>query len=221
MRRLRPSSPRGASPCPAGHASGFIALVAPLVEEGLLAADAPLACTSLTGYSGGGKKMIADYAEKGAAYDPPRAYGLAQAHKHLPEMQNALSQSPVFLPVVGNFYSGMLVSVPLHRSMLRGGAGIEDVRAVYRARYTGPVVSYREAVSEGGFLSAGRLSGRDGMWIACEGGGRPLYPAGRLRQPRQGRIGRGSSALEPEDGRGSDLGPETVIKPPGVFGLRL
>ena len=158
---------------PGCHASGFIALVAPLVEEGLLAADAPLACTSLTGYSGGGKKMIADYAEKGAAYDPPRAYGLAQAHKHLPEMQKmtGLAEPPVFLPVVGNFYSGMLVSVPLHRSMLRGGAGIEDVRAVYRARYTGPVVSYREAVSEGGFLSAGRLSGRDGMWIACEGGG--------------------------------------------------
>lgn len=99
---------------PGCHASGFIALVAPLVAAGLLSPETPLSCTSLTGYSGGGKKMIADYAEKGALYDPPRPYGLAQAHKHLPEMTKiaGLAQPPVFLPVVGNFYSGMLVSVP-------------------------------------------------------------------------------------------------------------
>ncbi len=158
---------------PGCHASGFIALVAPLVEEGLLSPDAPLSCTSLTGYSGGGKKMIADYEQKGAAYDPPRPYGLAQAHKHLPEMTQIarLAQPPVFLPVVGNFYSGMLVSVPLHRSQLRFGAGMEDVRSVYKKRYAGPVVAYRETISEGGFASAGLLSGKDGMYIACEGNG--------------------------------------------------
>ena len=158
---------------PGCHASGFIALVAPLVAEGLLAPETLLTCTSLTGYSGGGKKMIADYREKGAAYDPPRPYGLAQSHKHLPEMvqQTGLAQPPVFMPVVGNFYSGMLVSVPLHRSQLLGGAGPEDVRAVYARRYNGPVIRYQETISEGGFISAGLRSGRDDMWIACEGSG--------------------------------------------------
>ena len=158
---------------PGCHASGFIALVAPLVAAGLLSPETPLSCTSLTGYSGGGKKMIADYAEKGALYDPPRPYGLAQAHKHLPEMTKiaGLTQPPVFLPVVGNFYSGMLVSVPLHRAQLAKGAGMKDVRAVYKSLYTGPVVSFRETISEGGFASAGLLSGKDSMIVACEGNG--------------------------------------------------
>ena len=156
---------------PGCHASGFIALVAPLIKEGLLSPETPLSCTSLTGYSGGGKKMIADYREQGAAYDPPRPYGLAQAHKHLPEMTKVcgLAAPPVFLPIVGNFYSGMLVSVPLHRAQLLRGAGMEDVRAVYKNYYTGPVVAYREALSEEGFASAGLLSGTDGMLVACEG----------------------------------------------------
>ena len=156
---------------PGCHASGFIALVAPLIQEGLLSPETPLSCTSLTGYSGGGKKMIADYREQGAAYDPPRPYGLAQAHKHLPEMTKVcgLAAPPVFLPIVGNFYSGMLVSVPLHRAQLLRGAGMEDVRAVYKNYYTGPVVAYRETLSEDGFASAGLLSGTDGMLIACEG----------------------------------------------------
>ena len=156
---------------PGCHASGFVALVAPLIREGLLSPETPLSCTSLTGYSGGGKKMIADYREQGAAYDPPRPYGLAQAHKHLPEMTKVcgLAAPPVFLPIVGNFYSGMLVSVPLHRAQLLRGAGMEDVRAVYKNYYTGPVVAYRETLSEDGFASAGLLSGTDGMRIACEG----------------------------------------------------
>ena len=156
---------------PGCHASGFIALVAPLIREGLLAPETPLSCTSLTGYSGGGKKMIADYREQGAAYDPPRPYGLAQAHKHLPEMTKVcgLAAPPVFLPIVGNFYSGMLVSVPLHRAQLLRGAGMEDVRAVYKNYYAGPVVTYRETLSEDGFASAGLLSGTDSMRIACEG----------------------------------------------------
>ena len=80
-----------------------------------------------------------------------------------------LAAPPVFLPIVGNFYSGMLVSVPLHRAQLLHGAGMEDVRAVYKNYYTGPVVAYRETLSEDGFASAGLLSGTDGMLIACEG----------------------------------------------------
>lgn len=199
---------------PGCHASGFIALVAPLVEEGLLSPDAPLSCTSLTGYSGGGKKMIADYEQKGAAYDPPRPYGLAQAHKHLPEMTQIarLAQPPVFLPVVGNFYSGMLVSVPLHRSQLRFGAGMEDVRSVYKKRYAGPVVAYRETISEGGFASAGLLSGKDGMYIACEGNGERFTLLAAYDNLGKGASGRGGTAFKPENGRGYDRGPGAVMR---------
>ena len=156
---------------PGCYASGFISIARPLVELGLAPADYPFSCTGISGYSGGGKKMIADYREQGAAYDPPRPYGLAQAHKHLPEMTKVcgLAAPPVFLPIVGNFYSGMLVSVPLHRAQLLRGAGMEDVRAVYKNDYAGPVVAYRETLSEDGFASAGLLSGTDGMLIACEG----------------------------------------------------
>ena len=107
---------------PGCHASGYLAAVRPLVEAGLLCPDAALCCTSLTGYSGGGRKMIAEYeaAERPAALDAPRIYGLTQQHKHLPEMrlQSGLTTAPVFLPIVADFYSGMLVSVPLPQGVL-------------------------------------------------------------------------------------------------------
>ncbi len=154
---------------PGCHASGFIALLHPLITSGLLPRDALLSCHSLTGFSGGGKGMIADYAQKGALYAAPRAYALSQQHKHLPEMVSALglSSAPAFLPVVGNFYSGMLVTVPLHGAELSGG--IDDVRALYARQYAGPVVRYREALGDGGFLGAELLSGRDDMWISVSG----------------------------------------------------
>ena len=148
---------------PGCHASGFIALVYPLVEAGLLPSDALLSFHSLTGYSGGGKRMIAEYAQADGL-DAPRAYALGQAHKHLPEMRrfSGLEHAPLFLPVVGNFYSGMLVTVPM-----RGD--IEAVRRVYVKKYAGPVVEYREHLSEDGFLSAALLAGRDSMRISVEG----------------------------------------------------
>ncbi len=154
---------------PGCHASGFVLLIAPLMEAGLLSKDALLSCHSLTGYSGGGKKMIADYAEKGHA--APRAYALSQMHKHLPEMAAAtgLRNAPAFLPVVGNFYSGMLLSVPLHRSQLAGN--IDDLRALYAGKYAGPVVQYKESLTGDGFLSAAALAGSDGMWISVAGEG--------------------------------------------------
>lgn len=102
---------------PGCHASGFVALVAPLVEAGLLAADARLSCFSLTGYSGGGKKMIAEYEaqERSPLLDAPRMYALDQQHKHLPEMAAlcGLVHAPVFSPVVADYFCGMEVVVPL------------------------------------------------------------------------------------------------------------
>ena len=158
---------------PGCHASGFIALVHPLVAAGLLNKDALLSCYSLTGYSGGGKKMIAEYEApaRSALLDAPRQYALGQTHKHLKEMKQmtGLASEPVFCPVVSDFYSGMQVTVPLFAQWLKPGASMQDVRAVYQALYTGPVVSYIDAADAGGFLSAAALAGKDSMQIAVAG----------------------------------------------------
>ncbi len=158
---------------PGCHAGGFIACVAPLVEAGILKKDARLSFHSITGYSGGGKKMIADYeaGDRSPLLAYPRPYALSQSHKHLPEINyvTGLELPPVFSPIVADFYSGMLVTVPLHRSEICGS--IDDIRAVYRALYCGPIVSYKENVDEAGFLSAGALSGSDRMEISVFGNG--------------------------------------------------
>ena len=175
---------------PGCHASGFVALVAPLVRAGLLAADAQLTCFSLTGYSGGGKNMIAAYeaADRDPLLGAPRQYGLGQQHKHLPEMAAVcgLDTDPVFCPIVGDFYSGMEVTVPLFASQLNGS--IEDIKAAYQATYTGPLVRFNEAADEGGFLSAGALSGRDDMELTVTGNGDRL-----LLTARFDNLGKGAS----------------------------
>lgn len=126
---------------PGCHAGGFIVLVQPLIEAGILPSDALLTCHSLTGYSGGGKGMIAEYeaAERDAALSSPREYGIAQQHKHLPEMAgiSGLQHYPVFCPIVADFYSGMLVTVPLFGAQLNPGFTLADVRECYRAKFTG------------------------------------------------------------------------------------
>ena len=156
---------------PGCHASGFIALVRPLVEAGLLDRNAALSCFSLTGYSGGGKSMIAQYeaADRSPLLDAPRQYALGQQHKHLKEMKLlcSLEKAPVFCPIVADFYSGMEVTVPLFAEDLKGSA--EDVKAAYRAAYTGSLVHFDEGCDEGGFLSAGAYSGFDDMEISVSG----------------------------------------------------
>lgn len=125
---------------PGCHASAFILALRPLVDAGLLEADALVTATSITGYSGGGKSMIADYEAGGEAkLASPRPYGLGLAHKHLPEMMShtGLRNAPVFMPIVGPFYKGLTVSVPLHLSQLRAGARAEDVQQVLAAHYEG------------------------------------------------------------------------------------
>ena len=158
---------------PGCHAGGFIALVYPLIEAGILPPDACLTCHSITGYSGGGKKMIADYdaEDRPATYDAPRQYGIAQQHKHLKEMKaiTGLSREPIFCPIVSDFYSGMEVTVPIFASQLVKGKTVEDIKTVYRAKYNGPVVSYAENADENGFLEAGKLSGKDSMQVTVCG----------------------------------------------------
>lgn len=152
---------------PGCHASGFIALVAPLVRAGIVPKDARLSCFSLTGYSGGGKKMIAEYEDKDRSplLDAPRQYGLTQRHKHLKEMAAicGLSNAPGFSPIVADFYSGMEVSVQLFDT------DIDAIRAAYEAAYPGPVIRFRRDADEGGFLSAAACSGRDDMEISVFG----------------------------------------------------
>ena len=158
---------------PGCHASGFIALVYPLVEAGIIDASALLTCHSLTGYSGGGKKMIADYEAEDAPYalSTPRQYGLTQQHKHLKEMATitGLTHLLHFSPIVADFYSGMEVTVPLFAEQLKPGKTIEDIKAVYAAKYTGPVLSYCEQVDDGGFIAAGTLSRKDNMLVSVYG----------------------------------------------------
>jgi N-acetyl-gamma-glutamyl-phosphate reductase len=158
---------------PGCHASGFISLVRPLIDRGILPKSALLTCHSVTGYSGGGKKMIAQYEEENldVLLKSPRQYGIGQTHKHLPEMSviGGVENLPVFSPIVSNFYSGMEVTVPLHRSQLCEGKTIEHIREAYKELYTGPVVKYAEGCDEGGFLSATCLAGLDSMEISVHG----------------------------------------------------
>ena len=175
---------------PGCHASGFIALVAPLVRAGLLDVGAQITCFSLTGYSGGGKKMIAEYegSDRNPLLDAPRQYGLSQRHKHLPEMAaiSGLNVPPCFCPIVADFYSGMEVTVPLFPSQLCGS--MQQIQEIYREAYAGPVVRFAEAPDEGGFLSAAALSGSDGMEISVSGNDARI-----LLTARYDNLGKGAS----------------------------
>jgi len=125
---------------PGCHATAFVLLLRPLVDAGLVPADAPVSATSITGYSGGGKKMIEQYEAGG---DPllqaPRPYGLTLAHKHLPEMKShtGLARAPVFMPVVSSFYKGLAVSVPLHLGQLTPGTTAAQLQQALAAHYAG------------------------------------------------------------------------------------
>lgn len=155
---------------PGCHATGFISLVFPLVKQKIIKPDARLCCFSLTGYSGGGKRMIAEYesSERSALLGAPRQYGLSQQHKHLKEMAavTGLLNPPVFCPVVGDFYSGMEVTVTLNKSDF--SASLSEIEEVYKSFYTGRVVSFSDEQEEG-FLSAGILSGKDSMTVSAFG----------------------------------------------------
>lgn len=158
---------------PGCHASGFVALVYPLVEAGIVDKSVLLTCHSITGYSGGGKSMIADYEAEDAPYalTTPRQYGISQQHKHLREMKaiTGIANAPHFSPIVSNYYSGMEVTVPLFADQLVDGKTVEDIKAVYAQKYTGPVLNYCEQIDENGFIAAGALSGKDSMHVAVYG----------------------------------------------------
>ena len=158
---------------PGCHATGFLSTAAPLAQLGVLPRDYPVTCFSLTGYSGGGKKMIAEYEadEPDPLYAAPRQYALTQQHKHLREMcaVPGLTHAPVFAPIVADFYSGMETSVALFGAQLCPGKTMADIKAAYAAKYTGPVVHYQDPACTDGFLSAAAMSGKDSMVVSVSG----------------------------------------------------
>lgn len=158
---------------PGCHASGFISLARPLVELGLVPADYPFTCHSLTGYSGGGKKMIAEYEAESRprTYDAPRAYGLTLHHKHLPEMKvvSGLTAAPIFCPIVDDYYSGMEVTVPLRMELLNGvtPARIAGGLAAYYAGEGQITVHPLGELPADGMISGNALQGTDRMELYC------------------------------------------------------
>ena len=180
---------------PGCHASGFVALVEPLVRGRLITVNEKLAAFSLTGYSGGGKKMIADYETAGTnLHIGGRQYALGQRHKHLPEMARicGLVNEPCFSPVVVPHLSGMEVTVPLFASQFREPVTLEQVKAVYREYYAkGGLVRFVEdpAAAEGGFLSSAALSGRDDMEVSVYGNDERMVLVSRFDNLGKGASG--------------------------------
>ncbi len=176
---------------PGCHASGFVALVEPLVRSGIVRSDVQLTCTSLTGYSGGGKKMIAEYEDENRdkLLDAPRMYGLTQQHKHLKEMKTVcgLDELPVFCPIVAPFYSGMEVTVPLFKNQIKGE--IKDIISIYKEYYKEGLVTFADGSDESGFLSASAFSGRDDMQITVVGNAERILLVSRFDNLGKGASG--------------------------------
>ena len=176
---------------PGCHATGFISLIAPLRDAGVLSRDVRLSCFSITGYSGGGKKMIAEYEVQDlpVLYSAPRQYGLSQIHKHLPEMAKicSLSFPPVFCPIVAPYYAGMEVTIPL--TPAETSATPDDIREIYRSCYSGAnLVSFADAADESGFLSASAFAGRDDLQVSVFGN-----PDRMILTARFDNLGKGAS----------------------------
>jgi N-acetyl-gamma-glutamyl-phosphate reductase len=161
---------------PGCHATGFISVVYPLVAGGILPADYPVSAFSLTGYSGGGKKMIAEYEADGrhADIEAPREYALTQQHKHLKEMKAVcgLLREPLFSPIVADYYSGMVVSVPVYTEFLKEAKSPQALREYFTKFYAGSsFVQVAQGTDElyGGMLSGCSKSGWDGLCIYVTG----------------------------------------------------
>lgn len=162
---------------PGCHATGFMSVVYPLIAGGLLPKDYPVTAFSLTGYSGGGKKMIAEYEAEGRNSDinAPREYALTQQHKHLKEMKaiTGLVREPLFSPIVADYYSGMVVSVPVYTEFLTKCKNPKEMTEYFANYYKGQkfvqVVENGNEDLYGGMLAGNTLSGWDGLKVYITG----------------------------------------------------
>jgi len=162
---------------PGCYATGFISLVKPLIESGLMSKDYPVSCFALSGYSGAGKKAIAVYEgeDKPVEFNSPREYALSQQHKHLKEMKaiTDLERTPLFSPIVDDYYSGMVVSIPIYTDMLIEVTSPSQIRDMYAEYYKGEkfICENPEGAEadSNGFIGANNKSGWDGLEIFVTG----------------------------------------------------
>lgn len=177
---------------PGCYASGFIALVYPLIRAGVVAPDYPFVCHAVSGYSGAGKKGIAEYeaADRPAGYDTPRLYALSLMHKHLPEMKEVcgLARTPVFNPYVCDYYCGMTVSVPLFVDLMKMPLGAEQLEKLYRAHYAGQRFVW-VGKEPSGYVSANTLNGTNGLEILVNGNTERILLTARLDNLGKGASG--------------------------------
>lgn len=191
---------------PGCHATGFISLTAPLVKGGILAADAPLSCHSLTGYSGGGKKMIAEY--EGERTDERlsscREYAISLAHKHIPEMMavTGLKRKPLFFPIVGDYYAGMTSTVGLHNDLLGEGVTAKTVHEYLSDYYAGQefvrVLPFggEGAIDPRGYLESNRNVGTNYLDIVVSGNGEQTLMAAMFDNLGKGASGAAVQNME-------------------------
>ncbi len=162
---------------PGCYATGFISLVYPMIAKEIMPADYPVSAFGLSGYSGAGKKVIAAYEaqERPVDFDAPREYALTQQHKHLKEMQKitGLAKTPLFSPIICDYYSGMVMSVPLYTDMLNGTQTVESVHKMFSEFYAGEkfikVMPLDAEAGEGNMLAGNACSGWDGLRIFVTG----------------------------------------------------
>ena len=199
---------------PGCHATGLIALLYPLIASGIMSKEYPVSAFSITGYSGGGKKMIAEYEnkERTADYNAPREYGLSQQHKHLKEMQaiTGLAKKPLFSPIVCDYYSGMVVSLPLCNDLLLKKQTPESLHAFFEQYYGEEkfvkVNAFGAETESRGFLSANVRSGWDGLEIFVTGTEGRLLLSSRFDNLGKGASGAAIQCLNIMMGKDEDYG---------------
>lgn len=199
---------------PGCHASAFILLLRPLVDAGLVPAALPVSATSITGYSGGGKKMIEQYQAGGEpALTSPRPYGLTLKHKHVPEMMahTGLTAKPILLPIVSNFYKGLSVTVPLHLSQLPAGATPEALQRAFEARYAGErfirVLPLRDpGTLEGGYFDVQAANDTNRVDIVVFASDDQVFLMARLDNLGKGASGAAVQAMNVHLGCDEGLG---------------
>ena len=162
---------------PGCYATGFISLVYPMIAQGIMSADYPVSAFGLSGYSGAGKKVIAAYEaeERPVDFDAPREYALTQSHKHLKEMKaiTGLAKEPLFSPIICDYYSGMVMSVPVYTDLLNKAKTPEEIHKMFSEFYAGQkfvkVMPLDAEAGEGNMLAGNGCSGWDGLKIFITG----------------------------------------------------
>lgn len=182
---------------PGCYASGFIALVKPLVDAGFIKPHQNITCNGISGYSGAGKKGIAQYqaTDRDNELKAPREYALTQEHKHLKEMKAlcGLEKEPIFCPFVCDYFSGMVMTVPIFKNQLEDNITSEDIKNLYKNLYNTSIVKYKEKIDNNGFISGNKMADLDSMEITVCGNEERI-----LLIARYDNLGKGASgaALE-------------------------